>query len=157
MSCDGTAIGLPLDGAMMLFVASINNFASICASCDNTKCTAIWSPSKSALNAEHTSGWSLMAFPSINVGSKAWIESLCNVGALFKRTGWFLIISSINSHTFSSSSSTIFLATFIFEASSLFTSSLIKNGLYNSNAIFLGSPHWFIFKFGPTTITDLPE
>ena len=46
------------------------------ASGDNIKCTAIWSPSKSALKAEHTNGCNRIAFPSINTGSNAWIESL---------------------------------------------------------------------------------
>ena len=34
----------------------INIETSICASKDNGKCTAIWSPSKSALNPAHTIG-----------------------------------------------------------------------------------------------------
>ena len=31
------------------------------------------------------------------------------------------------------------------------------NGLNSSSAIFLGSPHWFSFSSGPTTITERPE
>ena len=54
---------------------------------DNTKCTAIWSPSKSALNAAHANGCNLIALPSINTGWKAWIDNLCSVGALFNNTG----------------------------------------------------------------------
>ena len=157
MSWDGTAIGSPFDGEIILFGANINSFASIIASGDSIKWTAIWSPSKSALNAEHTNGWSLIAFPSINTGSNAWIDSLCRVGALLSSTGWSWITSSITSHTLSSASSTNFLAVFMLEASSLFTNSLIMKGLYNSRAIFLGIPHWFIFNDGPTTITDLAE
>jgi hypothetical protein len=49
MSCVGVMIGLPLDGEKMLFVAIIRSAASICASTDSGTCTAIWSPSKSAL------------------------------------------------------------------------------------------------------------
>ena len=30
----------------------------------------------------------------------------------------------------------------------------ITNGLNNSMAISFGSPHWYIFKKGPTTITE---
>ena len=141
----------------MLFGANIRSFASIIASGDNIKWTAIWSPSKSALNAEHTNGCSLIAFPSINTGSKACIDNLCSVGALFNKTGWSWITSSITSQTLSSASSTNFFAVFILEANSLFTNSLIMKGLYNSRAIFLGIPHWCIFKEGPTTITDLAE
>ena len=40
----------------MLFVDIISTRASNCASTDSGTCTAIWSPSKSALNAVHTSG-----------------------------------------------------------------------------------------------------
>ena len=56
MSCVGVMIGLPLDGLKMLFGASIRRRASICASTDSGTCTAIWSPSKSALYAVQTSG-----------------------------------------------------------------------------------------------------
>jgi hypothetical protein len=58
MSCDGVVIGLPLDGEKMLFVASINMRASSCASAESGTCTAIWSPSKSALKAAQTRGCS---------------------------------------------------------------------------------------------------
>jgi hypothetical protein len=51
MSCDGTMIGLPFAGDRMLFVLIMSTRASICASIDSGTWTAIWSPSKSALNA----------------------------------------------------------------------------------------------------------
>ena len=137
--------------------ANINSLASIIDSGDKVKCTAIWSPSKSALKAEQTRGCNLIALPSINTGWNACIDNLCNVGALFNKTGWSAITSSITAQTLSSDSSTNFLAIFILLANSLLTNSLIINGLYNSRAIFLGIPHWFIFKDGPTTITDLAE
>ena len=41
------------------------------------KCTAIWSPSKSALNAVQARGCSWIAFPSIILGWKAWIPKRC--------------------------------------------------------------------------------
>ena len=50
--------------------------ASACASSLIGTWTAIWSPSKSALNAAHTNGWSLIARPPINFGSNAWRPSL---------------------------------------------------------------------------------
>ena len=56
MSCVGTVIGWPEAGERMLCEASISTLASICASGDSGMCTAIWSPSKSALNAVQTSG-----------------------------------------------------------------------------------------------------
>src|SRR3989304_2376213 len=54
MSCEGTMIGSPLAGESTLFEASISVRASICASSDSGTWTAIWSPSKSAVNAAHT-------------------------------------------------------------------------------------------------------
>ena len=51
----------------------------------------------------------------------------------------------------------IFLAALIFEAISLLTNPFITCGLNNSSAISLGTPHSYIFKFGPTTITERPE
>ena len=56
MSCDGVMIGLPFDGLKMLFVDIINTYASTCASIESGRCTAIWSPSKSALNPLQTRG-----------------------------------------------------------------------------------------------------
>ena len=56
MSCDGVMIGLPLAGEKMLFGASISTCASVCASIDSGRWTAIWSPSKSALKPLQTSG-----------------------------------------------------------------------------------------------------
>ena len=73
MSWLGTAIGRPDAGDRMLFAESISMRASACASADSGRCTAIWSPSKSALNAAQTSGWIWIALPSTSTGSKAWM------------------------------------------------------------------------------------
>src|SRR5919106_295153 len=51
MSCVGTAMGAPLDGDRMLLADSISTWASSWASIESGTWTAIWSPSKSALNA----------------------------------------------------------------------------------------------------------
>ncbi len=59
----------------MLFVANIRFLVSQIASRDSGMCTAIWSPSKSALNALHTNGCTLIEFPSISTGSNACIPS----------------------------------------------------------------------------------
>ena len=64
-------IGSPFAGERMLLEDIIKARASSCASMDRGTCTAIWSPSKSALNAVHTSGCSWMALPSISTGSNA--------------------------------------------------------------------------------------
>ena len=113
MSCVGTVIGCPEAGDRMLCEASINTDASTCASGDKGMWTAIWSPSKSALNAVQTSGWILMALPSTSTGSNAWIPSLWSVGARFRSTGWSLMTSSRMSQTTGSCSSTISLACLI--------------------------------------------
>ena len=99
MSCVGVIIGLPLDGLKMLLGASINKRASICASTESGTCTAIWSPSKSALYAVHTSGCTRMAEPSIRTGSNACTDKRCSVGARFNITGWPLVTSSNTSQT----------------------------------------------------------
>ena len=56
MSSLGTATGLPSCGFSKLLVANIRYLDSACASGDSGKWTAIWSPSKSALNASQTNG-----------------------------------------------------------------------------------------------------
>ena len=157
MSSLGTATGLPSCGFNRLFVASIKYLASACASGVNGKWTAIWSPSKSALNASHTNACNFIALPSTKTGSNAWIPSLCNVGARLSITGWSLITSSSIPHTSGLNLSTILFALFILCAKCLPTNSLITNGLNNSIAISFGSPHWYIFNSGPTTITERPE
>src|SRR3989475_278790 len=62
MSCDGSATGRPSEGLRTLLDEIISTRASSCASNESGTCTAIWSPSKSALNAAHTSGWMRIAF-----------------------------------------------------------------------------------------------
>ena len=113
MSCEGTIIGLPLEGDNILLVLIINTLASNWASKLRGTCTAIWSPSKSALKAVQTRGCNWIDLPSIKIGSNAWIPSLCNVGALLSKTGCSLITSSRISQTRGSSFSTNFLAALI--------------------------------------------
>ncbi len=110
MSCDGTMIGLPLAGDRMLLVDIIRTRASSCASRLKGTCTAIWSPSKSALNAEQTSGWSWIALPSISTGSNAWMPRRWSVGARLSITGCSRITSSRMSQTSLRSFSTHFFA-----------------------------------------------
>ena len=105
----------------MLLVDIISALASSWASNVKGTWTAIWSPSKSALNATHTNGWSWIAFPSINFGSNAWSPSLWSVGALLSKTGCSLITSSSTSQTSGVSLSTSFFAAFIVVANSLFS------------------------------------
>src|SRR5437660_150210 len=54
MSCEGTMTGSPCAVCSTLFDESMSVRASICASSEMGRCTAIWSPSKSALNAAQT-------------------------------------------------------------------------------------------------------
>ena len=99
MSWVGMVTGLPSAGLRMLFDDSIRIRASACASADSGTCTAIWSPSKSALNAVQTSGWIWIALPSTSCGSKAWMPSRCRVGARLSSTGCSPMTSSSTSHT----------------------------------------------------------
>ena len=141
----------------MLLVDIIKTLASNWASKLKGIWTAIWSPSKSALNAAQTNGCSSIAFPSISLASKACTPNLWSVGALFKSIGCSLIICSSESHTSLFSFSTNRLACLIVVANPNLSNLAYKKGLNNSNAIFFGKPHWCNFNSGPTTITDLPE
>ena len=141
MSCDGTAMGLPLAGERMLLVDSMSVRASACASQDSGRWTAIWSPSKSALKAAQTSGWIWMALPSTSSGSKAWMPRRCSVGARLSSTGCSAMTSSRMSQTSGTIDSTIFLAALMFCTSLRLTRRLMMNGLNSSRAIILGRPH----------------
>ena len=110
MSCVGLMIGRPLAGDRMLFVLIMSTRASICASIDSGTCTAIWSPSKSALNAAQTSGCSWIALPSISTGSNAWMPRRCSVGARFSITGCSLMHLFEDVPDLGRSFSTIFFA-----------------------------------------------
>ena len=157
MSWDGTVIGDPLAGFNILWEANINNCASNIASGPSGRCTAIWSPSKSALNAVQTSGCNWIAFPSINFGWNAWIPSRWRVGARLRRTGCPFKTFSKISQTTGSFLSIIFFADFTVLTIPLSIILRIIKGLYNSAAISLGRPHSNNFNSGPTTITDLAE
>ena len=157
MSWVGMVTGRPSDGFRMLFVDSIRIRASAWASADSGRCTAIWSPSKSALKAEQTSGWIWMALPSISWGSKAWMPRRCSVGARLSSTGCSVMTSSRTSHTTGRARSTIRLADLMFCACDRSTRRFITNGLNSSSAICLGRPHWCSFSCGPDTMTERPE
>ncbi len=157
MSCVGVASGRPCAGDRMLFDESMRMRASACASTDSGRWTAIWSPSKSALNAWHTSGCTWIALPSISTGSKAWMPRRCSVGARFSSTGCSGMTSSRTSHTIGSIESTIFLAALMFCTTLRSTSRLMMNGLKSSSAISFGRPHWCSLSRGPETITERPE
>lgn len=84
MSWLGDILGCPVAGEVQLFVDIINVLASACAFSDKGICTPIWSPSKSALNAEHTSGCNCITFSEFIFGWNACIPTLCKVGARFR-------------------------------------------------------------------------
>ncbi len=157
MSWVGVTMGLPLAGEKRLFEASIRMRASSCASMESGTCTAIWSPSKSALNAVQTSGWTRIALPSMSCGWNAWMPRRCSVGARLSSTGWSLMTSSRMSHTSARSFSTIRLAVLIVCAKPCSRNFRMMNGSKSSSAIFLGSPHWWSFSSGPMTMTERPE
>ena len=157
MSWVGMVTGRPSAGLRMLLLDSIRIRASACASADSGRCTAIWSPSKSALNAVQTSGWIWMALPSTSCGSKAWMPRRCSVGARFSSTGCSEMTSSSTSHTTGRARSTMRLADLMFCAWLRSTSRFMTNGLNSSSAICLGRPHWCSLSCGPTTMTERPE
>src|SRR5213083_77118 len=82
MSWLGSATGRPSEGFRMLFDEITSSRDSSWLSNESGTCTAIWSPSKSALNAAHTSGWIRIALPSTSTGSNAWMPRRCSVGAV---------------------------------------------------------------------------
>src|ERR671918_2997323 len=99
MSWVGEAIGLPSAGFRMLFADSIKTRDSSCDSYDSGRCTAIWSPSKSALKAWQTSGWILIALPSIRIGSNAWMPRRGGVGGRLRGHGGALLTLPGVAHT----------------------------------------------------------
>ena len=141
----------------MLCEANINSWASKIAALPSGTWTAIWSPSKSALNAVHTNGCNWIAFPSISLGWNACIPNLCKVGARLSSTGCPFKTFSRISQTTGSFLSTIFFADLTVFTIPLSIIFLMINGLKSSAAIFFGRPHSCSFRVGPTTITDLAE
>ena len=157
MSCVGVASGAPCAGDRMLLDESISTRASAWASAESGRCTAIWSPSKSALNAWHTSGWTWIALPSTSTGSKAWMPRRWSVGARLSRTGCSWMTSSSTSQTSGIIESTIFLAALMFWTALRSTSRAMMNGLNSSSAMSFGRPHWCRRSDGPDTMTERPE
>ena len=157
MSCAGMVTGRPSEGLRMLFEDSIRMRASACASADSGRCTAIWSPSKSALKAAHTSGCRWIALPSTSCGSKAWMPRRCSVGARFSSTGCSVMTSSSTSQTSGRARSTMRLAALTFWAWLSSTRRFMTKGLNSSSAMPLGRPHWCSFSCGPLTITERAE
>ena len=157
MSWDGRVTGVPFCGLSMLCEDNMSTWASRIDAWLSGTWTAIWSPSKSALKAPQTSGWSWIAFPSMRRGWKAWIESRCSVGARFSSTGCpFRIFSRISQMT-GSLRSTSFLADLTVLTIPRSMSLRITKGLNSSAAIDLGIPHSWSFRVGPTTMTERPE
>ena len=95
----GATIGSPAEGESRFLVESMISRASATAARDSGTWTAIWSPSKSALNAEQTSGWIWIAQPSTSTGSNAWMPRRWSVGARLRSTGRSWITSSRTSQT----------------------------------------------------------
>src|ERR671921_313670 len=149
MSWVGVARGAPCAGDRMLFADSMRIRASACASALSGRWTAIWSPSKSALNAWQTSGWTWIALPSTSTGSNAWMPRRCSVGARLRSTGCSWMTSSSTSHTSGIIESTIFLAALMFWTALRSTSRAMMNGLNSSRAISFGRPHWCRRSDGP--------
>ena len=153
----GVITDLPDAGEKMDVAASIIRRLSICASIESGTCTAIWSPSKSALNGVHTIGWRRMALPSTSTGSNAWMERRWSVGARLRNTVLSLMTSSRMSHTWSSCFSIILRAVRTVWQMSLSRRARMMNGSKRRRAISFGRPHCGRRSSGPTTITERPE
>src|ERR1700694_3243748 len=69
----------------MLRELSMSTDASTWDSGESGICTAIWSPSKSALNAVQTSGWMRIALPSTSTGSNTRVADRMRGGARVRR------------------------------------------------------------------------
>lgn len=87
MSWLGFKLESPVAGIVQLFDDIINVLDSACPFKLRGKWIPIWSPSKSALNAAHTSGCNFIDFFFVKIGWKDWIPILCRVGARFSNTG----------------------------------------------------------------------
>src|ERR687891_655205 len=148
MSCEGVASGFPCAGESTLLEESMRMRASACASAESGRCTAIWSPSKSALKAWQTSGWIWIALPSTSTGSNAWMPRRWSVGARFRSTGCSAMTSSSTSQTSPDIESTYFLAALMFCTDLRSTRRLMMNGLKSSSAISFGKPHWCSLSVG---------
>ena len=148
---------LPDAGEKIDVEASIMSFDSICASTESGTCTAIWSPSKSALNGVQTIGCRRIALPSTRTGSNDWIERRWSVGARLRNTVLSFVTSSRMSHTCSSWRSIILRAVrTVWQTPSSFRRRMM-NGSKSRSAISFGRPHCGNFSSGPTTITERPE
>ena len=157
MSWVGMVTGRPSDGLRMLLVDSIRIRASAWASADSGRCTAIWSPSKSALNAVQTSGWIWMALPSISCGSKAWMPRRCSVGARLSSTGCSVMTSSRTSHTTGRARSTIRLADLMFCACDEVDEALHHERLEQLQRHLLGQTALVQLQLRTDTMTERPE
>ncbi len=148
---------MPDAGEKIEVVASIISFDSIWASTESGTCTAIWSPSKSALNGVQTIGWRRIALPSTSTGSNAWIDRRWSVGARLRKTVLSLITSSRIAQTLSSWRSIIFLAVRTVCTMPRSFMTRMMNGSKSLSAISFGRPHCGNLSSGPTTITERPE
>src|SRR5215208_4731384 len=77
-----------------------------------------------------------------------------SVGARLSSTGCSWMTSSSTSQTSGIIESTIFLAALMFWTCLRSTSRAMMKGLNSSSAISFGSPHWWIFRFGPDALTE---
>ena len=148
---------LPDAGEKIALAESMSRRDSIWASIESGRWTAIWSPSKSALNGVQQSGCSLIASPSTSTGSNDWIERRCSVGARLSITVLPLVTSSSTSQTLGSWRSMNFLAARTVCARFFSLRRRMMNGSNRTSAIFLGRPHCQSLSSGPQMMTERPE
>jgi hypothetical protein len=123
-----------------LLTESIRSLASRCAARDSGTWTAIWSPSKSALNAVQTSGWIWMAEPSISDPERLDAEAVKRRGAVQQDQ---VILDHLLQDLPHSRVDPLDepLGALMLWACPWSTSFRITNGLNSSSAIRFGSPH----------------
>ena len=156
MSCVGVTSGRPWAGDSTLLADSMSTRLSAWASADSGRCTAIWSPSKSALSGAHQrvdlDGLALDQHRLEGLDAQAVQRGRPVEEHRVLLDDLFEDVPHLRRRR-----STMRLADLMFWASSRSTSAFMTNGLNSSSAICLGRPHWCSLSVGPTTMTDRPE
>ena len=149
MSCVGVASGAPCAGEKMLFAESIRMRASACASADSGRCTAIWSPSKSALNgvADERVDLDRLALDQQRL-ERLDAEAVQRRRAVQQHR---VLADDLFEHVPDLGRSSVDhpLGALMFCAGLRSTSRFMTNGLNSSSAITFGRPHWWSFRYGP--------
>ena len=119
-------------------------------------CTAIWSPSKSALNAEHTSGCSWMALPSPAPARRPGCPGGAGSAHAVQRHRVLLDDLPGCPRPPACRIIDLFFTALMVVAMPIAPGGFMMKG-DSSSAISLGRPHWCSFRLGPTVMTNGPS